>query len=227
MTHVEIENLVSDYVEGSLEPSVRLAVEDHLRGCEGCREMVASVRHAVELCRAAEDVEPKPWLVSRILLATAGQRKPTWRERIKAYLRPMLQPRVAYPVAMSVFTLSVMVNATGLNLKNLRFEDLDPRTWIERADREGHLMAARAEKFYYDLRVVYEIESRVRQMSGQPQLPEEPAKPAAPAGGSSSGAPLDQDLASREDWLASSAQAVPPEVQNGAAFTPTARSVNP
>ena len=42
-------------------------------------------------------------------------------------------------------------------------------------------MYAHAEKFYYDLRVVYEIESRFRQLRGQPQTQEEETpKPAAP-----------------------------------------------
>ena len=62
MTHLEIENLASDYLEGLLEPSQRAAVEAHLNGCAACRELLGDVRHVLELCRAAEDVEPKPWL---------------------------------------------------------------------------------------------------------------------------------------------------------------------
>ena len=72
------------------------------------------------MCRAAEDAEPRPWLISKIMQATVGERKPTWRERIAAYLRPVLQPRVAYPIAMTVFTFSIIVNAAGLNLRSLR-----------------------------------------------------------------------------------------------------------
>ncbi len=150
MTHLEIENLASDYLEGLLDPSPRAAVEAHLSGCAACRELMGDVRHALELCRAAEDVEPKPWLVSKILLATIGEREPTWGERIAAFFRPVLHPRVAYPVAMSVFSFFFIVNAAGLNLRSLRFEDLNPRTWVGRADRQGHLMYARAEKFDYD-----------------------------------------------------------------------------
>jgi hypothetical protein len=197
MTHLEIENLASDYLEGLLEPSQQATVEAHLTQCVACREMLEDLSKVLEMCRAAEDVEPKPWLVSKIMLATIGERKPGWRERITAYLRPVLQPRVAYPIAMTVFTFSIIVNAAGLNLRSLRFEDLNPRTWVGRANRQGHLMAARAEKFYYDLRVVYEIESRFRQLGGQPQGQEEEApKPAAPEGGSSQGMPSDQTTAS-------------------------------
>jgi hypothetical protein len=208
MTHLEIENLASDYLEGFLDSSLRGAVEAHLAGCAACRELLGGVRHALELCRAAEDVEPTPWLVSKILLATVGERKPTWREQLVAYFRPVLQPRVAYPIAMTVFTFSIIVNAAGLNLRNLRFEDLNPRTWVDRASRQGHLMYARAEKFYYDLRVVYEIESRFRQLRGEPQVQEEETpKPAAPGGGSSQGAPPDQTIACNGGtWVASAAK---------------------
>lgn len=197
MTHLEIENLASDYLEELLEPSVRAAVEAHLSGCGACRELVGDVRQVLEMCRTAEDPQPNPWLVSKILRATAGERKPTWREQVAEFFRPVLQPRIAYPIAMTVFTFSVIVNAAGLDLRALHWEDLNPHTWLARADRQGHLIYARAEKFYYDLRVVYEIESRFREVTGQPQgQEEETPKPAAPPGGSSQGTPSDQTVAS-------------------------------
>lgn len=231
MTHLEIENLASDYLEGLLDPSLRQTVEAHLAGCTACRELMGDVRQAMELCRAAEEVEPKPWLVSKILLATIGERKPTWGEQIAAFIRPVLQPRVAYPIAMTVFTFSIIVNAAGLNLRSLRFEDLNPRTWVGRANRQGHLMYARAEKFYYDLRVVYEIESRFRQLRGQSQAQEEETpKPAAPGGGSSQGTPSDHTMASNGGtWVAVSAKSNPalPEVGNQTRFTGSTRSLNP
>ena len=231
MTHLEIENLASDYLEGLLDPSLRAAVDAHLTACTACGELMGDVRHALELCRAAEEVEPKPWLISKILLATIGEREPTWRERIAAYFRPLLQPRVAYSMAMTVFTFSIIVNAAGLNLRSLRFEDLNPRTWVGRANRQGHLMYARAEKFYYDLRVVYEIESRFRQLRGQPQVQEEESpKPAAPEGGSSQDTPTDQTLASDGGaWVvvaAKSEQSLP-AVGNQTGFTRAGRSLIP
>jgi len=231
MTHLEIENLASDYLEGLLEPSHRAAVDAHLAGCAACRELLGDVRHVLELCQAAEDAEPKPWLISKIMRATVGERKPTWRERIAAFFHPVLQPRVAYPIAMTVFTFSIIVQAAGLHLRSLSYEDLNPRTWVGRANRQGHLLAARAEKFYYDLRVVYEIESRFQQLGGQQQnLEEESPKPPAPGGGSSQGAPSDQTVASsRGAWavVAAESDQTLPAVGNHADFTRTGRSLNP
>jgi hypothetical protein len=192
---------------------------------------MGDVRRALEFCHAAEDVEPTPWLVPKILKATLGERNPTWRERIAAYFRPVLQPRVAYPIAMSVFTFSIIVNAAGLNLRSLRAEDLNPRTWVGRANRQGHLMLAHAEKFYYDLRVVYEIESRFRQMSAQPQVPEEETPKSAPPGdGSSQGAPSDRTMASiGGEWavVAAKSEQPLPAAGNKIGFTGAGRSLIP
>lgn len=164
MTHLELENLASDYLEGQLEQARRNEVEAHLHDCAACRELVAGLRHALELCRSTEEIEPAPWLVPKILLATIGERKPTLRERLDAIFQPVLRPRVAYSVAMAVFSVSIIINAAGVNLRDLTLRDLNPRNWAYQANRTGHLLYARAEKFYYDLRVVYEIESRLRQI---------------------------------------------------------------
>jgi hypothetical protein len=167
MTHLELENLVSEYLEGQLDVGRRLEFEAHVGTCLGCRELVADVRQAMEYCGSAEDPDPAPWLIPKILLATIGERQPTLFERLAAILRPGLQTRVVYGVAMTLFSVSIIVNAAGVNLRQFTLADLNPHTWIHRADRTGHLLYARAEKFYYDLRVVYEIESRLRQLHQQ------------------------------------------------------------
>jgi len=132
--------------------------------------LIADVRHAMELCQAAEELEPAPWLVPKILLATIGERKPTLSERVSAFFKPQGRMRLAYSFAMAVFSLSIIVNASGLNLRHLTIEDLNPRTWFSKANSTGHMVLSRAEMYYYNLRVVYEIESRWRQFrqnSGQ------------------------------------------------------------
>ena len=185
MTHLELENLASDYLDGQLQAAQRVEAESHLRECAPCRELIGDLKHLLALTRAAEDLEPAPWLVSKIMLATVGERKPTWQERLAAFFRPSLQPRIAYAVAMALFSISVIVNATGVNLRNVTVADLNPRNWFYQANRSGHLLYARAEKFYYDLRIVYEIESRFRQIRPELAEPEQEApRPKADPGGS-------------------------------------------
>jgi len=190
MTHLELENLTSDYLEGLLEPGLKKEFEAHLSGCPSCLEMVGDVRRAMEICHAAPELEAAPWLVEKIMRATVGERKPSLWDRLVAFFRPALQPRLAYGIAMAVFSFSIIINAAGVNLRHMTVEDLNPRTWFFRANRAGHLFYARAEKFYYDLRVVYEIESRLRQLRSHPEEEQETPKPEAPAGGSTNSTPM-------------------------------------
>jgi hypothetical protein len=198
MTHLELENLASEYLEGQLDAARRFQVEAHLADCSACRELMADLRHTLEICRSAEELEPAPWLVSKILLATVGERKPTFQERLAAFFRPSVQPRVAYAVAMAIFSFSIIINASGINLRNLTLQDLNPRTWVYQARRTGHLLYARAEKYYYDLRVVYEIESRFRQLRSQPgeRDQEVPQQQTPPGGTTDSTKPANTQLAS-------------------------------
>jgi hypothetical protein len=198
MTHLELENLLSDYLEGQLDIVRRVEAEKHLAACAECQALLAEVRQVYELCHSAADLEPAPWLVPRILHATIGERQPSLGQRLAAFFRPGLYIRVAYGVAMAMVSLSIVVNAAGINLRHLTLADLNPRTWVYQADRNGHLLIGRVEKYYYDLKVVYEIESRLRQLRSQPG---EPApRPQAPSGGTTEGAPLEYSpLASVSD----------------------------
>jgi len=190
MTHLELENLTSDYLEGLLEPGLKREFEAHLSLCPSCLEMVGEVRRAMELCHAAPELDPAPWLVHQIMLATVGERKPGLTERLAAFFRPTLQSRYAYSVAMAVFSLSVIVQAAGINLRHITFADLNPLTWRQKADRAVHLYIARGEKFISDAKVVYEVESRLRQLRAHPEEEQEAPKQEPPAGGSTNSAPL-------------------------------------
>ena len=190
MTHLELENLTSDFLEGLLGPERKREFEAHLSACPSCRETVDEVRRAMDLCHAAPELEPAPWLARKIMLATVGERKPSRAERLAAFFRPAFQPRVAYAAAMTLFSFSIIINAAGLNLRHLSFEDLNPLTWVHRGKRAWYLNAARVEKFISDAKVVYEIESRLRQLRARPDVEQQAPIQEPPAGGSSNGAPL-------------------------------------
>ena len=150
--------------------------------------------------------------------------------QLAALFRPLAHPRVAYSIAMAVFAFSVIVNAAGVNLRDLRFEDLNPRTWYYRANRSGHLIYARAEKSYYDLRVVYEIESRIQEFRGQPPAQEEAPKPAAPSNGSTQDAPSGYTPDASDggpQWVASQSGGDTLPSTNQSRLTGAGRRLNP
>src|SRR5487761_1335165 len=164
MNHLEAVNQISEYLEKRLGPATRAEMESHLATCPECREMVEDVRQVMERCHMAEPLQPSPWLISRIIHATTGQRKPSWADRLRDSVRPLLQPRVAYGISMAVFSISFILHAANVNIRSLTLRDLNPGTWAYRANSKGHLLVARAEKYYYDLRVVYEIQNRLREL---------------------------------------------------------------
>src|SRR5437016_43718 len=145
MTHQELEHLASDYLEGSLDAVRRAETQAHLDACASCHEMIAGLERVLDLCRAAEDVEAPPWMVNRILLATVGERKPSLGERLSSLLRPTLQPRLVYGLAMAVFSMTFILHAAGLKVGRVTLDDLNPATWFKRADLTGHRLVSRAE----------------------------------------------------------------------------------
>lgn len=186
MTHWEVSNLLTDYVEGVLDHGQKVLLDEHLASCGECRAMAEDLRFAMQTLHAAEDVEPAPWLESRILHATTGIKKRRTWDWVPSWLRLALRPQVAYGISMAVFSLSFLFYAANVNLQGLKLRELNPVTWVYRADSRGHLLVARAEKFYYDLRFVYEVQSLLRQMRQQPEgTPASRQKPRAPDGGAS------------------------------------------
>jgi hypothetical protein len=188
MTHSELENLVADYLDGALDAIRQTQVNSHLASCNECREMIESIRFAITTCQTADDLEPAPWLVARIVNATMGERKPSLIAQFLGWLRPILKPQVVYGVSMAVFSVSFILFSARVNLRNLKVRELNPATWFRRADSRGHLLVARAEKFYYDLRFVYEVQAVLRELRQQPGPA--PAKNRGRRGGSSEAQPL-------------------------------------
>ncbi len=109
----------------------------------------------------------------------------------------LLQPRLAMTAAMAFFSIALTMNLTGVRLEDLRASDLKPTN----LKRDFWAANARVAQYYDNLRVVYELESRVHDMqsasendataggqpmpqSAAPAATEEPSSktPAAPPG---------------------------------------------
>jgi len=93
-----------------------------------------------------------------------------FRTRITHGLRSlgqtMLQPRLAMTAAMAFFSIALTLNLTGIRLSQLRASDLKPSNIM----RGCYEAKAKVVRYSDNLRVVYELESRVRdlqQSSGQ------------------------------------------------------------
>src|ERR1700733_8938009 len=87
----------------------------------------------------------------------------------------MMQPRLAMTAAMAFFSIALTLNLTGVRLSELRASDFKPSSLM----RSAYEAKAKVVRYSDNLRVVYELESRVRDLqsssdedqSGTPQSP--------------------------------------------------------
>jgi len=49
MTCKELVELVTEYIEGTLPDDVRMRVEGHLTGCDGCTNYIEQMRQTIQL----------------------------------------------------------------------------------------------------------------------------------------------------------------------------------
>lgn len=89
-----------------------------------------------------------------------------FRQRLRNALRPqtiastLAQPRLAMTAAMAFFSIALTLNLTGVRLTELRASDFTPSN----LQRSFYNTNARVARSIDNLRVVYELESRVRDL---------------------------------------------------------------
>jgi len=193
----EVEARLSEYLDGELSAADQAGCAAHISGCERCRELVASVRGLVGAMHAIEPVEIPLRLVPAILERTLGPKKEAhgWRAWF-GWLRPVWHPRFAYGALTIILTVTVLSQALGIQWRKPTLADLNPVNMYRAVDREAHLAYARAAKYFGDLRVVYEIESKLRSVEPEQQQKPPAAQPNSP--GKSEGPsnnPLDMNRA--------------------------------
>ena len=184
MKCADLEALLRDYVDGTLAPAERATVELHLEGCAACRELAADAKAALSLIERAAEVEPPPALVNKILFEARqmGAAKPRGaRGGLARFFEPLLQPRFAMGMAMTILSFSMLGRFSGIQVRQLRASDLEPaKVWAALEDK-AYRAWERSKKYYESLRVVYEIQQTLNEWS-------QPAEE-APAAGNGNGAP--------------------------------------
>jgi len=180
MDCAQFEVLLSEALDGTLSEPVLAGFRTHAAACADCGPMLAAAQAGMNWLESLDEVEPSPNLVRNILIATSGaeavapgrQAAPTtpWRERLRGWKRPLApvfsaiaQPRFALALGMAFFSATLLLNAAGLHLSSLRAADLRPSAIEGNLTRTYNETTARAVKYYENIRLVYEIESRVRE----------------------------------------------------------------
>jgi anti-sigma factor RsiW len=165
------EERLSDFLDGQLVPAEMAAFSAHSKTCATCAGLVAQVDGLVSEMRGLELVEEPAGLSRKILDATLGPRasQEGWR-RWFAWVPTLWQPRFAMGIATVAACCVIVVQAGGVTPSKLKKANLNPADAFRAANRQVHLTYARGVKFVNDLRVVYEIQSRL-----EPETPSQPA----------------------------------------------------
>ena len=175
MNCADLEILLCDYVDGTLPPAEKTELERHLGQCANCAELARDTAAAVAFIGRAAPVEPPPELMTRILFELpsahhARARQPgSFRKLLHQWVQPVLQPRFAMGFAMTILSFSLLGRFAGISPKQITLDDLRPiRIW-QRLDEGVYRTWQRTVKFYENLRVVYEIQTQLREWTQKEQ----------------------------------------------------------
>jgi len=183
MNCADVEILICDYVDGTLTAERKSAVERHLAQCPACGELARDSAAAVEFMERAAGVEPPPELITRILFEAPWSKdraKPAGaRSWMAAILGPILQPRFAMGMAMTVLSLALLARFVA-PVRQLRMSDLEPaEVWAGVEDR-AYRAWGRTVKFYDNLKFVYQIQTTLREWQQQGEDRQSAPVPEAP-----------------------------------------------
>jgi anti-sigma factor RsiW len=177
MNCAEIEVFICDYVDGTLPAARKAEVERHLSACPACAELARDSAAAVAFMERAADVEPPPELITKILFDAPWAKdahKSKRREWFRTLLSPILHPKFAMGMAMTILSLSMLARFVA-PVRQIRPADLRPSEVWAGIESRAVRTWARTVKFYDNLKIVYQIQTTLKEWQQQT----EEQKPAA------------------------------------------------
>jgi len=178
----ESDKRLSDYLEGLTSAEETAAFSAHIGHCADCAALVARVGGTVRMLRATPAVDVPPQLFRKIVNSTSGAPAHGWRRWIQP-ARILWQPQFAMG-AITVAASFLIIFQAANSSRTQGFGVLNPMNLLRAADRTVHLTYAHTAKFVNDMRLVYEIESRLdmdqsqdSQPATQPAVPQQNQNP--------------------------------------------------
>jgi Putative zinc-finger len=176
----EFDGLLSDMLDGTLAGLQLDRFQAHARSCSACGPLLAEVEAGRNLLKGLAEVNPPASLVTTILASTTGvdtQRlranvyapaRVSWLDRAQAWALAAIQtiwgtvrqPRFAMSFGMAFFSLSVGLSVLGVKPADLKQISLRPAA----LRHTYYNTQARVVRYYENIRFVYEVESRVREL---------------------------------------------------------------
>lgn len=176
----EFDALLSDALDGILSAASQRRFDFHRRQCPTCGPLFREASAGMNWLGSLEEVEVPANLVHNILAATTVRAeaapvavpKPGWKERLSGIIADVVapirvlvrQPRIALTTGMAMFSLTLSLNFAGVKLGDLRHLDLRPSAIKESATMRYYETSSRVVKYYENIRLVYEVESRLQEL---------------------------------------------------------------
>lgn len=169
----------SDAELAALPPETRAAFAEHRASCLDCGPLYAEAREGMLLLRALEEVEPPRNLMHNILAVTsrveakgaAAASKDTragWLGRLRTSLVPsvsgVLRSRFAASFCMAFFSLSLTLSLIGVKVTDIAHLAAHPNELRRSVVLEYTNLQARVMRYYDNMRLVYEVQNRVREL---------------------------------------------------------------
>jgi|SRR5471032_2432958 hypothetical protein len=167
MQCAEFDAMLAEAIDGTLKGQQRERFEQHKASCGACSTLFAEVSSGVAWLDEMEDVAPPQMLVHNILAATSGAvqqahvaepRLSVWsrlRRQVGVLFAPVLTPRFGMSMGMAFFSITLVLNMAQIKITDLTPHNLSHTFY----NSQNKLM-----KYYENMRLVYEIESRVRDL---------------------------------------------------------------
>jgi hypothetical protein len=174
----EFEALLAEALDDALVPETRQEFEAHGRSCQVCGPLWADAQEGMLLVRSLEEVEPPKNLVHNILAATSMKQAAAepaaqpvaggWLNRLRLGVRPSLagvmRSRFAMSFAMAFFSLSITLTLAGVKVSDVATMVAHPSQLRKSVVLGFTQIEAKVTSYYENLRLVYEVQARVREM---------------------------------------------------------------
>lgn len=181
----EWESQLTDALDGLLNPDEEARFVAHKMICPSCAEMYEEARKGRQWL---EFLSPEPeapeGLLEKILATTGPGHEmsevpvaadvvpmfvpPVWQQAgFAARMRAAMHPRALMTVAMAFFSIALTLNLTRTDVSRLRLADLRPVALRSYMERQLNMASVPVVRYYDHLRIVHEVESRVREIRSQ------------------------------------------------------------
>jgi len=165
LTCADVDVMLADYVDQTLLDRDVADLKAHLAICPACRELAADAASAVAFMDRSAVVDAPPALINRILFEIGNGPNHTmvkpalWQRLFGKGLQPILQPRFAMGMAMTMLSFGMYVRTDSVHT----WASLNPANVYASAEDHAARLWDRGVKQYQSSKLVFEIQSRYQE----------------------------------------------------------------